>query len=129
MAIKRTAKKTSPEARVANKAAGTRLVRDGGSRILEAMHETASDFHHAGLIDMATMRKFNALCLPEIPNYSAEQIKRLRRRCHISQAVFAKYMNVSKSSLQKWEIGEKRPSNIALKLLNVVDRKGLEALT
>ena len=76
---------------------------------LEAMHDTARDFYQAGIMDMETMRKFDALCLPEIPNYSPAQIKAIRLKCKASQAVFAKYMNISMSSLQKWEIGEKKP--------------------
>jgi len=98
------------------------------SRILETVHETARDFFEAGVMDIATMREFDALCLPEIPNYTPAQIKEIRSRCKVSQAVFAKYMNISPSALQKWEIGEKKPSHVALKLLNVIDRKGLSAL-
>ncbi len=44
-----------------------------------------------------------------------------------SQAVFAAYLNTSVSTVQKWEIGEKSPSGPALKLLNIVERKGLKA--
>ena len=90
--------------------------------------QTARDFYDAGLMDLTTMRKFDALRLPEVPQYSPEQIKGIRMRCKASQAVFAKCINVSLSSLQKWEIGEKKPSNVALKLLNVVERKGFGAL-
>jgi putative transcriptional regulator len=98
------------------------------SKILDAMHETARDFYDVGLMDLTTMHKFDALCLPEIPKYTPAQIKGIRAKCKASQAVFARCMNVSTSSLQKWEIGEKKPSNIALKLLNVVERKGLDAI-
>jgi putative transcriptional regulator len=117
MATKRTTKKS------------TRKVRsDTTSKILDAVHETACDFYNAGLMDLTTMREFDTLCLPEVPMYTPAQIKGIRTRCKASQSVFARYLNVSKSSLQKWEIGEKKPSNIALKLLNLVDRKGLEVL-
>ncbi len=109
-------------------AAKTRKESASKSKILDAMHETARDFYDAGVMNMETMRQFDALCLPEIPSYTPAQIKGIRIKCKTSQAVFAKYINVSASSLRKWEIGEKKPSNIALKLLNVVDRKGLEAL-
>lgn len=98
------------------------------SHILETIHESARDFYEAGVMDLATMRDFDALCLPEIPKYSAAQIKEIRIRCKASQAVFAKYMNISPSALRKWEIGDKTPSGIALKLLNLIDRKGLDAL-
>jgi len=46
----------------------------------------------------------------------------------MSQAVFAAVLNTSVSTVQKWEIGEKRPSGPSLKLLNVIERKGVEAL-
>lgn len=98
------------------------------SHILETIHESAKDFYEAGVMDLATMREFDALCLPEIPNYSPAQIKNIRIKCKASQAVFAKYLNISPSALKQWEIGQKKPSGIALKMLNVVDRKGLEAL-
>lgn len=99
------------------------------SSILQAVHETAEDLHSSGLIDQTTMREFDALCLTEVPNYTPSQIKAIRTRCNVSQAVFARYLNVTTSSLQKWEIGSKTPSGVALKLLNLVDRKGIEILT
>lgn len=128
MATRRTANKTGAKTKAATKPTARKAPARKTSRILETVHETARDFYEAGIMDLATMREFDALCLPEIPNYSPAQIKGIRMRCKASQAVFAKYMNISPSALQKWEIGEKKPSNIALKLLNVVDRKGLEAL-
>lgn len=98
------------------------------SRILESVHETARGLHSAGAISKTTMREFDALCLPKVPSYTPRQIKTIRIRCNASQAVFAAYMNVSPSSLQKWEIGTKRPTGVALKLLNIIDKNGLEAL-
>ncbi len=95
------------------------------SKLLNAIHETARDLHQAGLMDAVTLREFDALCLPPIKEYSATQIKRLRQR---SQAVFAAYLNTSISTVQKWEQGQKRPNGPSLKLLDLVDRKGLEVL-
>ena len=100
----------------------------GSSPILAAVHETAEDFHSIGLISKTTMRQFDDLCLPQVPDYTPEQIQAIRMRCNASQAVFAKYINVTRSSLQKWEIGAKRPSSVALKMLNLIDRKGLQIL-
>ncbi len=96
--------------------------------ILEVVHETAKGLHKAGVMDATTMREFDALCLPPVKIYSARQIKRLRLRCRASQAVFAAYLNASLSTVQKWEQGEKQPSGPSLKLLNLVDQKGLDAL-
>lgn len=98
------------------------------SRILEAVHETARDLHNAGFIDMRRMRDFDALCLAPIPSYSSRKIKALRNRHNLSQAVLATVLNTSLSTVRQWEIGEKHPSGPSLKLLNLLDRKGLEGV-
>ena len=96
--------------------------------ILGVIHETAQGLHEAGVMDTKTMREFDALCLPPMKVYSAEQIKRIRLRNRASQAVFAAYLNTSPSTVQKWERGQKKPNGPSLKLLNLVDQKGLEVL-
>jgi putative transcriptional regulator len=98
------------------------------SKILDTVHETARGLHDAGVMDARTMREFDALCLPPVKALSAAQIKRLRTRMRVSQAVFAAYLNTSPSTVQKWERGEKKPNGPSLKLLNLVERKGLEVL-
>ena len=98
------------------------------SRILEAVLEGARDLHSAGFIDMRRMREYEALCLAPIPDYSSKRIRALRDRHNLSQAVLASVLNTSLSTVRQWEIGEKRPSGPSLKLLNLLDRKGLEAL-
>ena len=97
-------------------------------RLRKAVHETATGLHEVGVIDAVTMREFDALCLPPIKQYSAAQIRKLRLRVKASQAVFAAFLNTSTSTVQKWEQGQKRPNGPSLKLLNLVDRKGLEAI-
>ena len=96
--------------------------------ILETVLETAERLHGAGLMDTKTMREFDALCLPPIKQLSATQIKRIRERVKASQGVFAAYLNASPSTVQKWEQGHKKPNGPSLKLLNLVDVKGLEVL-
>lgn len=98
------------------------------SQILEAVHETAADLHRLGFIDKRKMNKFDALCLAPIPNYDSGQIRALRDRLQLSQAVLASVLNTSLSTVRKWEIGEKHPSGPSLKLLNLLERKGLEAV-
>lgn len=71
---------------------------------------------------------FDALCLPPVKHYNAVQIKRIREKTKASLGVFAAYLNTSKSTVQKWEQGAKKPNGPSLKLLNIVDQKGLEAL-
>jgi putative transcriptional regulator len=97
-------------------------------KLLKVLHETAQGLHQAGTMNAVTLRKFDALCLPPIKDYSAAQIKRLRQRSKASQAVFAACLNTSASTVQKWEQGQKRPNGPSLKLLDLVDRKGLEAM-
>lgn len=96
--------------------------------ILKTVHETAKDLKQAGMLDDLTMHEFDALCLPPVKKYSARQIKRIRVQNKASQAVFAAYLNTSVSTVQKWEQGQKSPNGPSLKLLNIVDQKGLEAL-
>jgi len=74
------------------------------------------------------MREFDALCLPPVKTYSATQIKRIRLKSKISQGVFAAYLNTSKSTVQKWEQGVKKPNGPSLKLLNLVAEKGIGVL-
>jgi putative transcriptional regulator len=100
----------------------------GTSRILHAVHETARDLHAAGFIDKRRMREYDALSLVPVPEYSGENIRALRARYKLSQAVLASVLNTSLSTVRQWEIGDKHPSGPSLKLLNLLDRKGLEAL-
>ncbi len=97
-------------------------------KILEIVHGTAKGLHESGVMDTRTMREFDALCLTPVKNLSAAQIKRLRTQNKASQAVFAAYLNTSPSTVQKWEQGQKKPNGPSLKLLNLVQQKGLEAL-
>ncbi len=96
------------------------------SKILDAVHETARDLRRAGVMDELTMREFDALCLPPIKRYTAADIRRIRAKLRVSQAVFAAYMNVGKTTVQQWEQGQKKPNGPSLKLLDLVDRKGLK---
>ncbi len=98
------------------------------SRIKEAVHESARDLRRIGLIDETTMREFDALCLPPVKQYEAREIKRIRRSQKVSQPVFAAFLNVTKSTVAQWEQGERKPNGPSLKLLQLVERKGLEVL-
>jgi len=98
------------------------------SRILKEVYETAKGLHKIGVINTVTMREFDKLCLPPVHELSSKAIKKLRRREKVSQAIFAASLNISTSTVQKWELGEKKPSGIALKLLNLVEKKGLKGI-
>jgi len=94
-----------------------------------AIHSAARGPHRAGTIDKATMREFDESSLRAPPEIPPEEIKRIRKGAHVSQPVFARYLNTSESTVQKWEAGTKRPGGMALKLLAVVEKHGLKVLT
>jgi putative transcriptional regulator len=96
------------------------------SAILDAVHETAKGLYDAGVMDQVTMREFDSLCIPPVELLQPSQIKQIRESSNVSQAVFASILNTSVSTIQKWEIGQKKPTGIALKLLHIVQEKGLE---
>lgn len=96
--------------------------------LLKVAQETLAGLHEIGLVDQLTMRKFRALGLPEIKTFSPKKIKALRHREKISQPVLAELLNVSASTVKHWEIGDKHPSGAALKLLYLVEKKGVSAL-
>lgn len=99
------------------------------SPALKAIHESASVLLKVGAISKATMREFNESCLTAPPTLAPRQIKQLRESHHVSQPVFARYLNTSESTVEKWETGAKRPSGIALKMLAVVQKHGLAILS
>lgn len=97
--------------------------------LLETAHEMANDLYEAGVIDAVTMREYEALCIPPIQELSPREIKRIRLHEKVSQAIFAKYLNTSASTVRQWEQGEKHPRGTSLKLLNVIAKKGLAAIS
>jgi putative transcriptional regulator len=99
------------------------------SDAFEAIHSSASAMYKVGAIDKVTMRQFDASCLTSPPVLKPAQIKKLRQRLRISQPVFARYLNTSESTIEKWETGTKQPSGMALKLLSIVEKHGLQALS
>lgn len=97
------------------------------SRALGAIHSAASDLHAAGLISKRTLREFDAACIAP-PKMTNTQIKSLRERLGVSQAVFAAHLGTTTSTVIQWESGSKRPSGMGLRLLDIANRKGLDAL-
>ena len=98
------------------------------TKALAAIHETASDLHDAGVMNKRTLREFDDLCLTSVRSMTAADIRALRTRERVSQAVFARHLNVTTGLISQWERGEKRPAGTSLKLLNLVDRRGLAAI-
>jgi putative transcriptional regulator len=95
---------------------------------LAVLHKTAEGLHRAGVFDKATMRDFDATCLTRVEQLSAKEIQKMREQAGVSQAVFARYLNVRTKLVSEWERGEKRPSGPSLKLLSIVKAKGLDAI-
>lgn len=95
------------------------------SEALAAAHETALGLAEAGVMAKQTMRAFDDLCLTPVEAMTPKDIRELRLREHASQAVFARYLNVTSSLVSQWERGEKRPRGASLKLLTLVAKKGL----
>ena len=98
------------------------------NKVQETLSEMAKDLHEVGAIDKTTLRKFDIKSLSVVPNYTAKQISLIRHKLGFSQAVFAAYLNVSDRSVKKWEQGETKPRGTALKLLSIVDKKGIEII-
>jgi putative transcriptional regulator len=98
------------------------------SDALAAAHETVKGLRRIGLVDVKTMRDFDTSCLTTVKQLSPEEIIEVRRRAGVSQAVFARYLNVAVSLVSKWERGEKHPQGPSLKLLALVQKKGLDAI-
>jgi len=98
------------------------------SSVMASIHETAEGLHAAGVMDKQTMRKFDEACLTPIRPLAPEEIRTLREREGASQAVFARYLNVTTGLISQWERGEKHPQGASLKLLSLVAKNGLETV-
>ncbi len=93
--------------------------------ILEVVHDSAKDLYEVGLLELNTMRTFDAMCLTPVHELSPSEIKCIRLREKVSQPVFAAFLNTTPSTIKKWESGEKHPRGTSLKLLNMVEKNGL----
>src|ERR1700750_2871155 len=98
------------------------------SDVMASLHETAEGLHAACAMDKQTMRKFDEACLTPVRPLTAVEIRALREREGASQAVFARYLNVTTGLVSKWERGEKHPQGASLKLLSLVARNGLHTV-
>ena len=104
------------------------MARGYKSEVLAAVHETALGMSEAGVMDKRTMKAFDEMCLTPVEAMSPEEIRALRLRENASQAVFARYLNVTTGLVSQWERGEKRPRGSSLKLLTLVAKNGLGAV-
>ncbi|MDG6832310.1 DNA-binding transcriptional regulator [Glaesserella parasuis] len=93
-----------------------------------AIHELMSDLHDIGLVDKTTMQSFDKRCLTPVKTLAPNEIREIREKENFSQAVFAHYLNVSSNLVSEWERGVKKTSGAALKLLSLVQHKGISAI-
>src|SRR3954452_4649319 len=98
------------------------------SPVMASIHETAEGLHAAGVMDKQTMRTIDEACLTPIRPFTPDEIRALREREGASQAVFARYLNVTTGPASQWERGENQPKGASLKLLSLVAKSGLEAV-
>jgi putative transcriptional regulator len=98
------------------------------SDAFESIHGSAKALFKVGAISKTTLREFDVACQTKLPNLTAARIRLIREKHHVSQPVFARMLNISESTVQKWESGAKQPSGIALKMLTVVEKHGLKSL-
>ena len=104
------------------------MARTYPNRALAEAHENASDLYRLGLIDKKTMQSFDRSCLTPVKKLSPADIRRIRTKADVSQAVFAAHLNVTVGVVSKWERGEKIPSGPAAKLLTLASLRGIEAI-
>ena len=96
--------------------------------IVKSITNTVRDLNKSGLVDDITMKNIENLCLPEVQEYTPEKIISIRKKFRLSQAALASIFNISPSTVQKWEQGNKKPTGASRKLLDIMERKGIEAL-
>lgn len=98
------------------------------SEVAGAVHGMISDAHDAGVVPRATLRTFDQSCLVPVPVLAGDEIRAIRERENVSQPVFAAYLSVSRNLISDWERGVKRPGGPALRLLSIIQRRGLRAV-
>jgi putative transcriptional regulator len=98
------------------------------SDVHASIHETLEALDEVGAVTKQTMREFDEACLAPASAMPPESIRALREREHLSQPVFALYLNVSRNLVSDWERGVKKPGGPALRLLALVEKNGIQAI-
>lgn len=100
---------------------------DEDSRLLREALETARGMHKSGVIDIRRLREYEALCAP-VRKFTGDDVRELRNRIQVSQSVLAQLINISAATVRAWEAGQKKPGGPSCKLLDILSRKGIQAL-
>jgi len=108
-------------------------MKNNNSRITKELLETAKGMHRVGILDdeaykKITKRHLDKEKLLQIEPMASDEIRSLREREHISQAIFANYLNLTVGYISQLERGVRKPSGAVLALLNIVRHKGLNAI-
>ena len=104
------------------------MARKYKSDVSRSVHRAMADLHEIGVVDKTTMREFDAMCLTKIEPLQPAEIRSIREKSGVSQAVFAEHIGVTTGLISKWECGDKQPSRMALKILALIKAKGLEVM-
>ena len=94
--------------------------------MMRAVHEGVAEMYEGGMVDEATMRRFDERCLTPAPPMSGAEIATLRAKEGLSQRSFARALGVSLNTVGQWERGERKASGAALKLLSLAKAHGLD---
>jgi putative transcriptional regulator len=103
------------------------------SRLTRELLETAHDMRATGFLTRAAHEKITMRHKADIPppvagSISGSEIRALREQANLSQAVFAKLLNLTVGYVSQLERGAKRPTGATLTLLNVIQRKGIDVV-
>ena len=98
------------------------------SKIIESLRSDLAALQEAGAVSTLTVFEFSAIFPPAVREFAAADVKQLREDLKFSQPVFALHLHTSASTVRKWEQGETHPTGPALKLLNIIADKGLQAI-
>lgn len=98
------------------------------SNIQDTINDLAQGLYKAKIIDKKTLREFTEEDLPVLHEFTGEEIQQLRKKEYLSQSVFAKYLNVSPAMIRSLEQGKRHAHGAILKLLNIVERHGINGL-
>ena len=97
-------------------------------KLVAALRGDLAALAKANAISTVTLRQFDAHYPPPVRAFSAKDIRRLRERLRLSLPVFAHALHTTPSTVRRWEQGDTRPAGPALKLLNIIADKELEAV-
>jgi putative transcriptional regulator len=98
------------------------------SNIQDTINDLAESLYKAEIIDKITLRNLTEEELPVLHEFTGEEIQQLRKNQKLSQPVFAKYLNVSPAMIRGLEQGKRHAHGAILKLLNIVERHGINGL-